>query len=546
MESIPFEDFPSTFHTLSSLYRTYVTNFEHVEKFYNGSYADLPGQTHVLERAAKRPLNRAQIGAILEEQQKRYGMGKESETNALLLQQENTYAVVTGQQVGLFGGPLYTVYKIITALKLTEEANRLFPELSFVPVFYLEAEDHDYDEISTITLANTQNELQSFRYYPDGKPFERNAGSVGSIEFSDTIASFIDDIYLNLVPTDFRESVIELLHQTYRPGVDFATAFARYIHTMFPHSGLVMLDPRDRALKQLVRPLIRKELDEHPRTSEIVIRRSAVLEEHYHAQAKPRAINMFLNHRGGRYLIEPRDKEFGLKGARQRFTRDDLLRMVDESPELFSPNVLLRPIFQDYLLPTFVYVGGPSEIAYFAQLKEVYHHFDVTMPIIYPRASATIIEEKVKRVMEKFEISPFDFFTDLELLQKNVTSRLSDVNLEDVFKSSTARLEDNLRELRYALQTIDPTLSGAYENARKKIEYQINRLKQKSYDAQRKNFSTAMRQIEKAAIHVAPNGFFQERLFPLLQFCNKYSLDFPKWLTERVDINNFEHQLYYR
>lgn len=546
MESIPFEDFPSSFNSISNLYRTYIGNFDHVENFYNVPFKNISSQTGLLESIARRHVDRSQIGAILEEQQIRFGTGKNSESHALLLQQDNTFAVVTGQQVGILGGPLYTIYKVISCIKLAEKLNNEHPSYNFVPVFYLESEDHDYDEVSNVSVIDVKNNLQSFQYLPGGKPFEKNPGSVGSIVFDNEIGPYLDKIEQHLQPSDFRPGIMEQLRQTYRPGVDFATAFASYITDIIPNSGLVILDPRDRGLKHLVKPVLQKELQTHPKTSEIVIRRSAALEEAYHAQAKPRAINLFLQHRGGRYLIEPRDTGYGLKGARQRFSEEELLDLTENSPELFSPNVLLRPIVQDYLLPTFVYVGGPSEIAYFAQLKDVYQHFDVTMPVIYPRASATIIEEKVQRTIEKFDITPFDFFIDLELLQKNISAKLSDVKLEDVFEKANTNITESLKELRYALQTVDPTLTGSYDNARKKIDYQINRLKEKAYDAQRKNFSTTMRQLEKAALHIAPNGMFQERTYPLFQYCNKYSMEFVSWLYDNLDIENFDHQLLMR
>jgi bacillithiol synthase len=546
MESIAFEDFPSSFNSLSTLYRTYISSFDHVEKFYNAPFKSVASQAHLLDEIGRRPVDRSQIAAILEEQQIRFGTGKVAEAHSLLLQQDTTFAIVTGQQVGILGGPLYTIYKIITALKLAEILNDKLPSYNFVPVFYLEAEDHDYDEISTVSLINSKNELQSIQYFPEGKPIEKNPGPVGSIVFDNEIETFLNGIETNLQPSDFRAPVMDQLRASYRSGVDFATAFAKYINDLLPNSGLIILDPRDLELKKLIKPVIQKELQTHPKTSEIVIRWSAALEETYHAQAKPRAINLFFQHRGGRYLIEPRESGYGLKGARQRFSDDEMLSLVENSPELFSPNVLLRPIVQDYLLPTFAYVGGPSEIAYFAQLKDVYKHFNVTMPIIYPRASATVIEEKVQRTIEKFDISPFDFFIDLQLLLKNVTAKLSDVKIEDVFEKTNQKIDESLKELRYALQTVDPTLTGSFDNARKKIEYQVNRLKEKSYEAQRKNFSTAMRQLEKAALHVAPNGTFQERTYPLFQYCNKYSMDFVKWLYEQIDIENFDHQLLMR
>jgi bacillithiol synthase len=546
MESIPFEDIPSSFNSISTLYSTYLTQYDRLGKFYNAPYKNLSGQRHILEGARSRRIDRSQLAAILEDQQIRMATGKDAEAHALLLEHDNTFAIVTGQQVGLFGGPLYTILKIVTVLKLADKLRERIPDCNFVPVFYLEAEDHDFDEMSGISIINAGNDLQTFRYFPGGKPLEKNLGPVGSIVFDEEINSVLDALGSSLQPTDFRAAVMEMLRDAYRPGGDFTAAFVHLIKNLFANSGLVFLDPRDRAIKQLIRPILLRELTSHPKTSEIVIKRSAALEEIYHAQAKPRAVNLFLLHRGGRFLIEPRETGFGLKGARQRFTDEEMKKLIEDSPELFSPNVLLRPIVQDYLLPTFVYVAGPSEIAYFAQLKEVYEHFEVTMPVIYPRASGTIIEEKVMRITEKFDITPYDLFSNIELLQKNISGKLSDVKLDDVFDKTLKQMDADLKELRYALNTVDPTLKGAYENAYNKIEFQVNKLKQKAFEAQRKKFSTAMRQLEKAALHAAPNGTFQERVFPFFQYSNKYGFGFVDWLYEQVDIEKFEHQLFYR
>jgi bacillithiol synthase len=546
MESISFEDFPSTFNSITQLYRTYITRYDHLAKYYNGSYKNIAAHEELLDAIGNRIVDRYQIASLLEDQQRRFGMGKESEENAAALQHKNTFAVVTGQQVGILGGPLYTVYKIITAIKLAKDLNRVYPSYNFIPIFYLEAEDHDYDEMSVVTFLNLKNELQTLHYLPNGKPPEKNPGPVGSIIFDNSLQDLISTFEENSLPSEFRTKVFGMLRAAYYPGIDFASAFVGYIKAIFPHSGLIMVDPRDKNLKNLLKPIFRKEIETHPKTSEMVIHRSAVLEEHYHAQAKPKAINLFLILRGGRFLIEPREEGFGLKGSRQRFSTQELIDMIEQSPELFSPNVLLRPICQDYLLPSFVYVGGPAEIAYFAQLKDVYSFFGVEMPVIYPRVSGTIIEEKVKRTMEKFDIGPYDFFMDVDLLQKSVTNKLSDVKLDELFNKSLTGIEEHFKELKYGLQTVDPTLGEAFDNAKNKIEYQVNKLKEKAYNAQRRNYANALNQIEKSLLHVAPNSVFQERTYTLVQYCNKYGIDFVKWLYERSDIYNFDHQLFIR
>ncbi len=171
-----------------------------------------------------------------------------------------------------------------------------------------------------------------------------------------------------------------------------------------PDEGLVFLSANHPRLKPLLSPIFQKEISEFPQSSQLVIGQSAELEQKYHAQIKTKSINLFMFHKGGRYLIEPREPDFSLKGTRHFMGKEELLRIARETPELLSPNVVLRPMAQDTLLPTVAYVGGPSEIAYHAQLGPVYDHFGVTQPVVYPRASASFLEERVQRAMEKYGI----------------------------------------------------------------------------------------------------------------------------------------------
>jgi len=264
------------------------------------------------------------------------------------------------------------------------------------------------------TVLNSEGVPTTVEYLIDGKPREKNLGAVGEIMFDASLKQFLEQISGILPKTEFTEPLLQMIAECYKEGSTFQAAFANLMNRLMPDQGLVFIQGNDRRLKLMMRPVFRKELEQFPSVSQLIIERSAELEDKYHAQIKPKAVNLFIFHKGGRYLIEPRETDFSLKGTRQFFTKEELFKMVEEKklPEVFSPNVALRPICQDTILPTLTYVGGPSEISYFAQLSKVYRAFNVTMPIIYPRSTGTIVEERVMKTMEKYQLQITDFSMD--------------------------------------------------------------------------------------------------------------------------------------
>ena len=214
------------------------------------------------------------------------------------------------------------------------------------------------------------------------------------------------------MPTEFTTKVLDLFRSAYRPGTTLSKAFVYLLNVLLENSGLIFLDPNTPEVKQLLSPIFKQELTNISKSCQLVISESERLEQKYHAQVKPRSVNLFLHQPGGRFGIEPHPDGFALKGARQYFTTEELLNLLEQSPESFSPNVVLRPICQDFLLPTISYVAGPAEIAYFAQFKLLYEYFDIPEPLIYPRASLTIIEERVQKIIDKFDLKLLQVFQE--------------------------------------------------------------------------------------------------------------------------------------
>jgi bacillithiol synthase len=380
-------------------------------------------------------------------------------------------------------------------------------------------------------------------YLPGGVLPERNMGAVGELPFDETLTQTFERLTAGLQKTEFTEPLLALLRANYTPGRTFNQAFAGWIGTLFREYGLVFISANDRRLKHLLSPLFAREIAEYPAVSQVVISQSAELEKGYHAQVKPRSVNLFMFHKGGRFLIEPREHDFSLKGTRHFIPKEEMLKVANETPELLSPNVILRPIAQDTLLPTVAYVAGPSEAAYHAQLRPVYEHFGVPQPVIYPRASVSFLEERLQRAMEKYELQLTDFFGDIDKVTSKVVERIAEVKLDVLFGNASGHIQDAMNEMRFGLNELDPTLIGALETALGKIETTIGVLKEKAVAAQKRRNETAVRQIEKSANGLLPNATLQERAVSSIYYLNRYGLELPTWMMERIDISGFKHQI---
>ncbi|HUI08845.1 MAG TPA: bacillithiol biosynthesis cysteine-adding enzyme BshC [Bacteroidota bacterium] len=543
MDWLDFRQLPPASGGFSELFFDYIDDFEKVARFFPGNFRDLASLPGIMERIDGRGIARDVLKAVLTEQNSGKGESPRTLENIRLLGSAGTYAVVTGQQVGLFGGPLYTLYKAITALLLAQKLSAKFPGKNFVPVFWLEGEDHDFAEMNHVAVLDHENLPVRIEYLPGGTMPERNVGAVGLMSFDETIAACWARLESTLTGTEFTPRLMESLRSCYARGATFAGAFQAWLNRLLPGSGLVFISSLEPRLKRILSPLFVRELEEYPRISQMVIDRSAELEQSYHAQVKPKSINLFLFHKGGRYLIEPRETDFSLKGTRAFFSREQLIAIARETPEQLSPNVVLRPLCQDMLLPTVAYVGGPSEIAYHAQLGPLYQELSLVQPLIYPRASVSLVQTNLLRAMEKYSLELPEFLGNVGGVTAKVVEQISDIKLDRLFAGVTTNLHEALGELKFGLNEIDPTLLGALENVTSKIDVNLGVLKEKAVAAQKRRNDTAVRQIEKAAAGLLPEGSLQERELSPLYYMNRYGEGLGTWLTDRIDIGAFRHQI---
>lgn len=536
---VNFRDIPGH----AKLFLDYLYNFEKVSKFYARNPFDKETFSKGFEEiASNRPISRTNLESLIRNQYSGKTYSAKTQKNIELLAKESTLTIVTGQQLGILGGPLYTFNKIITTIKLANHLKERFDSFNFVPLFWLEGDDHDFNEVRTINIIDNSNELKSISYGEE-TPEDEITQSVGKLNFDDRINSFLIELEQKLRHTEFTAELMSHLKNIYCSGKSFKESFRDLIQLYFDEHGLIIFDPQDGAVKSLLKPIYKKELLEYRVRAEETIRVSAELDEAYHAQVKVKPINLFINYENGRHSLEPDEEDFKLKRKRKRFTKDEILDLVENNPQIFSPNVLFRPVCQDYILPTAFYIGGPSEIAYFAQVMPLYKFFNVTPPFIYPRSSATLLEKGLSNALDKFNLQINEIFSDSEEVKHKIIKTIDETPLESFFISAVKETEIIFDTLKEKLFSIDKTTSDSVQRYREKSLNNIEELKSKSLQAQKKKYEVSLKQIDKLTSILFPHENLQERELNFIYFANKYGPDFFKKIFDELQINKFEHQI---
>ncbi len=536
---VNFRDIPGH----ENIFLDYLYEFENVSRFFKTNFRSKDEFLNTFKSVSEsNKTNRADLVKIIKSQYSNFSPSEKTSHNLDLLKSNKTLAVVTGQQIGILGGPLYTFYKIVTVVKLSKYLSERYDNFNFVPVFWIEGDDHDFNEIRHVNLINDKNDLQIFNYGNEVSEDE-DRNSVGFMKIDESIKQFFDEIKSNIRNTEFTSGILTRLKSYYATGRSLKEAFKELIFWLFDKEGLIIFDPQDKSIKEMLKPIFKNELDNFRKHTETMVSVSAELEDIYHAQVKVRPVNLFYNTDGGRFLLDPVDNEFRLHKRRKRFSYDELMNLIETEPEKFSPNVLLRPICQDYILPTAFYIGGPSEIAYFAQVLPLYDFFNVQSPIVYPRSSATILEKNIGSIIEKYNLAISQVFWDPEDLKKHVLASLTNITVDDIFTESTEKIDTALDQLKEKLFEFDKTISDASTKYRQKILNYIEELKGKAVDSQKKKHETTLRQIDKLSSTLFPNANLQERQLNFIYFANKYGTEILDKVFDEIEINKFEHQI---
>lgn len=522
-ECLPFSSIPHT----TRLFEDYLHHFDRVKRFYARPPLSQDWWTDEINKINYPTERRQAVAAILERQNREFGAGEKTLANIDRLRQ-GAAAVITGQQVGLFGGPTFCILKALTAVIMAEKAGA-------VPMFWLATEDHDLDEIDTVNLA-AGDHLQKFTVnvpHLDGAP-------VGNIEFTDEITAAIAQ-----VEALFGKSEIsELLAASYRKGETFGTAFAKFYTKVFSEMGVVFLNPLDKELHGIAQPVFRAALQKSEEINHALTARNQELEAAgYHAQVKvtPSHTLCFYFEDGARTPVRHQDGEFFI--GEHKLAAAELLNEAQRCPEKFSANVLLRPLIQDYLLPTLCYIGGPAEVAYFAQIEVVYRKLAGRLTPILPRIFATLIEPRIAKLMDRYQLSLPDFFNTPEKTRELVASRALPDSILKSFDLAADHVEKALALVQGPLEKLDKTLVDAAENAGSKMRYQLQGIRDKAARAEARKNTEVLRHADELITALYPNKELQEREIGGAYFLLKYGKGALDQIKAAVSTGCGEHQV---
>ena len=525
---------------ISKLVQDYFADYDKVAEFYNGDYRNAGTFFTHANELRQRSLAIEELVAILAEQNKTFGCGHQTIDKIALLQ-KGACAVVTGQQTGLFGGPLFTIYKALTAIKLSERLSRTCDDC-FVPVFWLASDDHDFREVNHCIITDKSNALKRITY---SGHHEDSHLPISDIILNDSIAEALKELEDNTHPTEFKSAVMSVLSAAYQPGGSFSTGFALWIMQLFKAFGLIVIDGSDARLKSLSSGLFRQEVEENsPSTLQGQKISEKLIKAGYHNQVNigDGFLNLFyIEHE--RQSIQHVDDLYTLKRSGKKISKTEISKLLRDNPEAFSPNVLLRPLYQDTLLPTVAYVAGPAETAYYAQMKGIYHAFDIPMPIIYPRKSITLLESKIEKVLDKYALKVTDLWGNIDTLITDITKQQLPSDLEENLENTTSEMIKQFEIFEHTVIELDKSLADTAKNIKSRIRGQMETMEKKILQAYKKRNDVMRQQIYKAQNSLNPNSQLQEREFNVIPYLFKYGFEFIDRIYEAVDISDFEHQI---
>lgn len=433
--------------------------------------------------------------------------------------QPETYAVITGQQPGLFSGPLYTVYKAISAIVICEKLSDR--KHSLVPIFWNASEDHDLSEVDHINMFR-ENEPFEIRYDSGSRDVAFSHMNLDRIELKDMSAT-VEDVSPN---SEFKAVLMRDITGIIQDSSTVGDFFSRFMIYLFGEFGLVMTEPH--SLRDLMTPVFDRLIRRPTECTKILNEAGQKLRKLGYSpriHKKPNICNFFLLDEEGKRLRVTFDGNFRV--ANETFSQSELLHMLDDNPFRFSANAVTRSITQDFLLPTFAYVAGPNEIAYQAQIKGLYDLFSLEMPVIFPRFGATIVEKKISKVLRKYDLEVHELMNPEKLMKKLAREKIDDVLRS--FKSDVLR---SMAEVTRQAESIDKSLIGPCSLAKGRILKTIEVMEDKITSKLKAHDQAMRRQITKAHNNLFPYGKLQERQINVLEYLIKFGKGFLKTVYE--------------
>jgi bacillithiol biosynthesis cysteine-adding enzyme BshC len=542
VETLPFERIPHQSH----LFLEYVNDPVALRTFYPSAirfHHELPQRVPDVLDAYR--IDRARVCDALARMNQGWGAGEPTLSNIQLLRESDCIAVVSGQQAGLFTGPLYTIYKALSAVKLAGCLRQR--NTKAVPVFWIAAEDHDFAEVAKAEFISRDCQL---KHVEVSTGLHREGQPVGQVVLDESIDAVVDEFFQLLPNSEFADDIKALVKKAWQPGRDYVESFATMMTSLLGHHGLIFLNPLDPELKRLAAPLYSEAARRAPDIASAIEQRSRELERAgFHAQvlASSNSFPLFLHDEAGarHAMARVENGKYKAKDSDKEYTAEELATMAQQTPERFSPNVTLRAVVQDYLLPTITYCAGAAEIAYFAQTAEVYRVLERPATPILPRSSLTMIERHTGRVLERYGLTLADFFEGPEPVMKRVVEEYLGADTAKLFSKAEQNVNHELDRLRQELETIDPTLASALDTGRKKINYQLEGLRTRFVRSQMTRDEAAHRQLQRAFDQLYPNKDLQERHINITSLLARHGTYVIEWIYNAINLGSNEHQVVY-
>jgi bacillithiol biosynthesis cysteine-adding enzyme BshC len=542
IEKVPFDQIPHQ----SRLFLDYLRDPLALRRFYPEAVAhhyDLPERRDRV--LSNYETDRNKLCEALERMNRGWGASEQTLSHIQTLRQSDCIAVVSGQQAGLFGGPLYTIYKALSAVKLADCLSQR--GVKAVPVFWIATEDHDFAEVAWAEFINRDCALEKVtvptEIHTEGLP-------VGRVRLDGPITGVLESLLKLLPESEFTGDLTKLLRDSYAPGRAYGEAFARMMTALSEKYGLIFFDPLDSDIKRLAAKLYSEAARRAPEIAGAIASRSRELEQAgYHAQVTPseNSFPLFLHDdNGARHALTRNENgKYQPKNDGAEYSADQLADWALREPERFSPNVTLRAVVQDYLLPTIAYYGGSAEIAYFAQTSEVCRLLNRPVTPILHRASITMVEKHTWRALERNGLTLKDFFAGYDQVIATVVEKYLGKDTSEAFDHTTQTFSNELDALQEKLRQVDPTLAEALDKGRRKINYQIDGLRTRFQRAQIARDEALHRQLERAFDLLYPEKNLQERrinITSLLARHGRYVID---WIFDAIDLESNQHEIVY-
>lgn len=535
----------------NNLYRDYIFNFDKIRNYYQYDFRRIDSYKKRFEDIS---LNynhslRPEVCSILKKYNKSLGCSRKTIENIDALGDNKSAVVIGGQQPGLLTGPVFIIYKILTVLKVSSFLeNKL--KRKMVPCFWNASDDNNLEQVNNLAILNKnlENITLDLTGVKEGIKYSRIYLK------TDDFKRVIDSLSNVIKPTDFKGTIVDFLNECLNAAADSSFAgdsgtsisyfFSVIISRMFSDYGLIVIDPAVEELKSLSCSLLTYDIDNHKKISSIVNDAGDKLrEDGYHSQinSQTETLNFFLDLKGAREKIIEVSKGYFAAGDK-RFTREGLIKHIEKNIKDISLNVIMRPLLQDSVLPVMCCICGPGEVSYFSQLKKIYDLVDVRLPIIYPRFSATIIEKRIKKVLDRFEIRDADLQLDREKLTRKIIEERLNLNLDELMAEFKNDMEESIKRIEKNISNYEMNISSSFDRIKRNIKKETSVLEKKLYSEYKKQNSYVTGSLNKVYQSLFPYNNLQERELSVWDFINKYGFDFTGSLYLKLKPLSFSHK----